>query len=96
MIRMLTAGCLLACSLAAWGEGPGSRIGTTLEVPPLAPIPPTASPSPQDEKRCAAMTGDRKAQCLADRRAEPGTRSNGPTSIGGSSGAGSFGGRAPR
>ena len=89
------------------GFNVGGRIGTTLEVPPLAPIPPTASPSPQDEKRCAAMTGDRKAQCLADLRAEPGTRSNGPTSIGGSSGAGasaatgttgggSFGGSAPR
>lgn len=106
MIRALTLGFALFCA-AAWAEGPGSRIGTTPEVPGLAPVPATATPSPQDAKRCAAMTGERKAQCLADVRSETASRSNGPTSIGGGSGAGSsagsgttgggsFGGSAPR
>jgi hypothetical protein len=106
-MRALALGVALLCSTAAWAEGPGSRIGTTPEVPPLAPVPATATPSPEDAKRCAALTAERKAQCLADLRAESASRSNGPGSIGGGSGAGSsvgsgttggatFGGSAPR
>jgi hypothetical protein len=105
-MRALAFSFLLA-AFAALAEGPGTRIGTTPEVPPLAPPSTTAAPLPQDAKRCDTLTGARKEQCLAAWRTEIDRRSNGPQSIGGASGAGSsagsgttgggsFGGSAPR
>jgi len=105
-MRALAFTFAFACALAARAEGPGSRIGTTPEVPPLAP-PSMTTPSPQDAKRCDPLTGARKEQCLAAWRTEADRSSNGPQSIGGASGAGSgassgttggasFGGSAPR
>jgi len=105
-MRALTLAFALACAFPALAEGPGSRIGTTPEVPSFGPAP-APSPSLDDAKRCAALKGDRKAQCLADPRATSAPRSNGPASIGGGAGADAsaggsttgqctFGGSAPR
>jgi hypothetical protein len=105
-MRTLVLAFVLGCAFPALAEGPGSRIGTTPEVPPFAPAP-VPSPSSNDAKRCAVLKGDRKAQCLADLRGSSGTGSNGPESVGGGAGAGSgatsgttgggtFGGSAPR
>jgi hypothetical protein len=104
-VRALAFAVALAAACGAWAEGPGSRIGTTPEVPitPTAPAPSTAS----DQRRCDALTGERREKCLADLRVAPGTRSRGPESIGGGAGVGSgassgttggatFGGSAPR
>jgi hypothetical protein len=95
-MRALVFACALGGAFPVLAEGPGSRIGTTPEVPPFAPAP-APSPSPDDAKRCAALKGDRKAQCLADPRATSGIHPIGPGSIGGgTTGGGPFGGSAPR
>lgn len=95
----LVLGLSLPC--AALAEGPGSRIGTTPDVP--AP-PPTST---QEVKRCESFSGERKERCLREMRAAAGLRSSGPEATGMGSGAGagaasgttggaSFGGSAPR
>ena len=84
----------LACAFAAQAEGPGSRIGTTPEVPLVPPGPAATTPAPEGAKRCAGLTGARKEECLADPR-DVDRRSNGPQSSGTTGGA-SFGGSAPR
>jgi hypothetical protein len=104
-MRVLLLTVALAAVSHAWAEGPGSRIGTTPEVPiaPRAPAPATAA----DAKRCESLTGERREKCLADLRIAPGARSSGPQSIGGGAGTGAgassgttggatFGGSAPR
>ena len=99
---------VLAWTLNARAEGPGSRIGTTPEIPLVTP----SMTSPPDAIRCAQLAGARKARCLAELNTEPGRpatgpESVGPRSIGGASGSGasassgttggaSFGGSAPR
>src|SRR6476469_8127366 len=103
-MRKLVALAVVACSVTAWAEGPGRQLRTTPEIPQATPMP--TDPVSADQKRCEALTQERRQQCLAELRA-PTPRSNGPDSIGGGAGAGSgvgsvttggatFGGSAPR
>jgi len=97
---------ILAIGFAAtaYAEGPGSQVRTTPQVPLATPMP-TDAPT-QDQKRCDALSAERRQQCLADLRS-PTPQSTGPQSIGGGAGAasgaasgttggGTFGGSAPR
>ena len=101
---MRACALVLALSLpcAVLAEGPGSRIGTTPDVPAVPP-----ATSTKDGKRCETFSGQRKERCLREMRAAAGLRSSGPEATGMGSGAGSgaasgttggasFGGSAPR
>lgn len=92
----------LACAATAWGEGPGSQLRTTPEIPQATPMP--TNPLSRDQKRCEELTQERRQQCLAELRS-PTPASSGPQSIGGGAGSGvgsgttggaTFGGSAPR
>jgi len=104
-MRAVAFTLFLAFAGVTAAEGPGSRIGTTPEVPPVSPAPERSQAN--DEKRCDAFNGERKEQCLRNARAERGRPTSGPESAGAGSGAGSsassgttggasFGGSAPR
>ena len=103
MRNLFFLGLFLAAS--AWAEGPGSQLRTTPEIPQATPMP--TNPIRQDAKRCERLPAEQREKCLADVRAVPTPRSNGPQSIGGGAGAdgsvgagttggATFGGSAPR
>jgi len=100
-------GILFALAVAgtALAEGPGSQLRATPEIPQATPMP--TNPVRQDTKRCEPLPTEQRQQCLAELRAAPTPRPNGPASIGGGAGAatgagsgtsggGTFGGSAPR
>ena len=95
----------LAVSSATLAEGPGSQLRSTPEIPQATPMP--TNPVRQDQKRCETLPTEQRQQCLAELRAAPTARPNGPDSIGGGAGAATgtssgttggatFGGSAPR
>ena len=90
---LLSFAALLACALNARAEGPGSRIGTTPQVP--LPGQPVATELTQ---RCNALRGDERDRCLQKARtaAPSTTKPSGPESTGmGSGSGGSTGASSP-
>jgi hypothetical protein len=94
--------CLAGTALA---EGPGSQLLATPEIPQATPMP--TNPVRQDAKRCEPLPAQQRQKCLAELRAVPTPRPNGPESVGGGAGAATgassgttggatFGGSAPR
>jgi hypothetical protein len=115
MMRNLPAFAIAASLLAAivalslagtvLAEGPGSQLRATPEIPQATPMP--TNPIRPEQKRCEALPTEQRQQCLANLRAAPTPRPNGPESIGGGAGAATgagsgttggatFGGSAPR
>lgn len=101
-LAFVIAVCIANTALA---EGPGSQLRTTPEIPQATPMP--TNPVRQDQRRCETLPTEQRQQCLADLRAAPTPRANGPGSIGGGAGAATgtssgttggatFGGSAPR
>lgn len=93
-------------TVAAWAEGPGSRIRTTPEVPQAMEL--THAPTPPEVKGCDRLRPEQRDRCLAAlRESTPGRTPSGPEATGmgtgagvgassGTSGGAGFGGSAPR
>ena len=103
-MKTIAALALLAATVCAYAEGPGSRIRTTPEVPRLPDV-----SDQQDATRCERLRGDERDHCLRehDKRAPATSKPSGPETTGmgsgagsgvttGTSGGGSFGNAAPR
>jgi len=104
-MKSLALLALAIFSGVAMAEGPGSQLRSTPEIPQATPMP--TNPVRQDQKRCETLPAEQRQQCLAELRAAPTARPNGPDSIGGGAGAATgansgttggatFGGSAPR
>src|SRR5689334_19680306 len=103
--RAFVAFALALAALPALAEGPGSRLRTTPEVPPLRPAQKEAA---KETMRCERLPVEVMQRCLAQARAPTAERKpSGPESTGMGSGAGAgsnsgttggagFGGTAPR
>jgi len=94
-------------ALAAWAEGPGTRIRTTPEIPQAMELSQPPVPISQ-AKQCDGLRAEARERCLRRARAtDVERRTSGPEATGMGSGAGagassgttggaSFGGTAPR
>src|SRR5687767_6562895 len=69
-MRSIALAAALAAATAAWGEGPGSRLRTSPQVPP-PPAAATPSTISQEEARCIQLEGQAKERCLRELRAAP-------------------------
>jgi hypothetical protein len=110
-LRTVIAVAFVLVTLAAWAEGPGTRLRTTPEIPQAMEL--TQPPAPSSQPmRCDGLRGEARERCLRQpREADAARRPSGPEATGMGSGAGAgatsgtaastaggagFGGTAPR
>jgi hypothetical protein len=104
MLRAIAAVSLALAVSLAWAEGPGSRIGTTPEIPQPSNVAAPRTPQ-KPAKPCETLRGDARDRCLRE-QADIERRTSGPEATGmgsgasgttsGTSGGGSLGGGTPR
>jgi hypothetical protein len=85
--RALAIGVAAGVAVAAWAEGPGSRLRTTPEVP--QPMELTKAPTAPEVKGCDRLRDEQRERCFAAlRESTAGRAPSGPGATGMGTGAG--------